>query len=142
MQSQATPIYELWQEVTPQAVSAADPVFNYVYLMLDPRDKRVRYVGITNNPATRLTAPLTNGSQRMQGWVQRLAGDGVVPVMVIAEMFRNRGAYKGLERKWVYRCKYAGCDLINVLPHASGRMTGLYTNDGFPQGVPWKTAAI
>jgi GIY-YIG catalytic domain-containing protein len=59
-----------------------------IYALVDPRDRKVRYVGRTRAPKRRLSSLLCApaiDNRRRHNWIKRLAARGLVPTMIILE---------------------------------------------------------
>lgn len=85
-----------------------------VYALVDPRDRRIRYVGLTCNPAKRLRAHCLYGTTSLQGWVDDLKSGGALPEM--QRLLGFDGTWPeaaALELEWIRRMVAAGHDLLN-----------------------------
>ncbi len=85
----------------------------YVYLLIDPRDGRPRYVGQTENPARRLEQHRRGEAMRTRAWSRVLRELGVSPIMRIVAEVRDRKASRQLERRWIFACRYNHGPLLN-----------------------------
>lgn len=86
-----------------------------IYLLIDPRNGEIRYVGATyQNTATRLSAHLCElGSKRKRAWIKELRAEGLKPK--IEKLFTCRLSQEAARREavWIRRLRKAGCDLLN-----------------------------
>lgn len=57
----------------------------YVYYLVDPDTKEVRYVGKTMNPKTRMASHCKHPGKSIKSWVETLKAHGKRPVMVLVE---------------------------------------------------------
>lgn len=56
-----------------------------IYILVDPRDRRVRYVGQTCDPVARLrshVSPSSEATPEKHAWVDSLRRDGMAPIMI------------------------------------------------------------
>ncbi len=89
----------------------------YVYILVDPRDSRIRYVGQTYDPDRRYKDHLRsarNGytSQAKFEWLQSLQQCKMRPAMVIVEVTTGHYAL-ARESYWIARLSFAGAPLLN-----------------------------
>src|SRR6266404_62520 len=92
-----------------------------IYILIDPRDDLIRYVGGTCRTAEwRFKKHLmaTNAQTNCGKWIRELRSVGLKPIMQIIETVYD-GLWRARERFWIanYRTVY-GADLINQ--HAGG----------------------
>ena len=84
-----------------------------VYLLLDPRDSTIRYVGIANDPTSRLRHHLCD-SKKMKThkdrWIQSLMRLSLLPKLEIVEWSTTP---KASEIAWIARLKEQGANLVN-----------------------------
>lgn len=88
-----------------------------IYVLADPRDGLVRYVGFTVNAKKRLKQHIyhaRSGQNRWPSgnWIRKLLAAGVEPAMQIIET--GSGDWTGREQFHIARLRSAGCDLLNV----------------------------
>lgn len=103
----------------------------YIYVLRDPRDGAVRYVGRTKNPKKRLEHHLykkSDGSfvHARREWIQEVRSAGLRPVMEIVETLRapvDDALISERERRWIFHFNQQGAALTNV---ACIRMPRLY----------------
>lgn len=92
--------------------------------MTDPRDGRVRYVGLTHDPAGRLTGHHTgldrrqpNGDlarvTRKDDWLRALQAEGLRAQMVVLEEVDASADPVVREALWIDRLRTGGADLLN-----------------------------
>lgn len=92
----------------PEAVVPGDgPVA--IYVLVDPRDSTVRYVGRTFSPATRLTGHVSaaaTSTRVMRAWVEELKAIDRRPTMTVMER-ATRDVYHAVEARWIayYRAR-------------------------------------
>lgn len=60
-----------------------------IYVLVDPRDGTVRYVGRTNRPQARYQVHCARGSGKVRAWVNELREQDCLPVMQIVEIVRR-----------------------------------------------------
>lgn len=98
-----------------------------IYALVDPRDNRIRYVGVTlkDRREAHLKQP-TNS--RMREWLAALAEEGHRPMIQLIS-YAPTARWEGAELEWVAWCRARG-DLMNVDP--GGNYRG---HDGKPVGL-------
>lgn len=95
-----------------------------VYVLRDPRDRRIRYVGWTSKPqARRLREHVYDARRGLQchraKWIRVLLALGLAPTIYVIE--RGAGdAWQVRERHWIARCRSIGCDLTNATDGGDG----------------------
>ena len=79
---------------------------HFVYHLVDPRNKIVRYVGKTATPTARLRAHIaesrTRRVTRKQRWIGDLIDMGLEPLMIIAAQAPNDAQARVLESRHCY----------------------------------------
>jgi hypothetical protein len=94
--------------------------FTFIYALADPITLRVRYIGKSNNPRTRL---LTHVSESLRGrsnekksqWIRGLLSKGLSPqLFILAQVPIN--LWEEHEREWIRRFQKGGADITNVMP--------------------------
>lgn len=88
----------------------------FIYVLTDPRDGRIRYVGKTDNLKRRLRMHLhaamnAKSRNRRVNWIRSLMLSGLTPCMPVLES--GDGDWKEAERRWIRNLKKAGLDLVN-----------------------------
>lgn len=86
----------------------------YIYCLVDPRTSKIRYVGQTVNPKTRLSGhwAIACGSAIMRVWIRELKSINVKPMLVVLEETTGFYAFK-MEHKWIEAFRNAGAPLLN-----------------------------
>jgi predicted GIY-YIG superfamily endonuclease len=103
----------------------------FIYFLLDPETRLVRYVGKTENLKARYQSHLKEKSNcHRSHWIQALARRGLKPVMQIVECIDGEHAWQESERHWIAYGKRNGWPLTN---NTNG-------GDGVP-GLPEETKA-
>lgn len=87
----------------------------YVYALRDPRDSAFRYVGSTDDLATRYRQHKENRTRsnaKKRRWVTELKLRGMAPIM---ETLEECDLHEMLAREayWIQRLTLDGCDLLN-----------------------------
>lgn len=92
-----------------------------IYALVDPRDRRVRYVGWAYNVQRRLADHIYE-SRRLQThkarWIRQLAACGLTPL--VKELETGFGCWAAAERRWIAQFKAEGADLTNITPGGEG----------------------
>ena len=85
-----------------------------IYVLIDPRDGRVRYVGKTANPVKRLPGHLAEARgerHRRACWLRALLALGLEPTLEVIEEVAGNGNER--ERFWIALYRSEGHDLVN-----------------------------
>lgn len=105
------------------AETAVKPV--HIYVLIDPRDGLVKYVGKASHPRARLADHISNAHRhrhRCARWIQHLKADGLVPRMVVIES--NPRDWRAAEKQWIAFWRNLGRPLTNLAE-------GGYGSDGY-----------
>ena len=85
-----------------------------VYALVDPRDRKPRYIGRTRDPQARYYSHVSlcnparrPDNERKDAWIRELAAAGMRPELIVLETCRLRDAPR-VERKWIVRHRAAG----------------------------------
>jgi hypothetical protein len=93
----------------------------YLYGLVDPRTKVLRYIGKTKNPANRYSQHCNSYKHSEKRtpvveWIGELANEGLKPDMIFLVKRTNwifgRGDW---EENWIYVVSLFGGDLLNVV---------------------------
>lgn len=107
----------------------------YIYVLSDPRDGCVRYVGITKDPQMRIIGhDRDKNNPYKREWLQSMAKDGFSATMTIIESVQN-GEYFNREAYWIKHYLDNGYDLVNMKRDKTG-----YDNLDNPTPKPKKQA--
>ena len=92
-----------------------------IYVLRDPRNGNVRYVGKSVAPGTRFVSHLNDPTGCLKAlWIEELAEEGVQPVMQVVEVVPDGGNWKRAERRWIKRLLDRGVDLTNSTTGGDG----------------------
>jgi len=97
-------------------------MLRFVYTLSDPRDGKLRYVGVTDNTVRRLSqhcGPDPLDVSHRANWLRSLLADGCVPVLAIIEEVEN-GEWIEAERKWIAHFRELEFDLVNSTEGGDG----------------------
>lgn len=87
-----------------------------IYVLVDPRDSKVRYVGFTVNAKARLRDHCKDSELKRDyyrcRWIKSLKALGLKPVMVIIQHGRGKG-WQEAEQKWIAHYRDEGAQLTN-----------------------------
>lgn len=84
-----------------------------IYLLIDPRDRRVRYVGQTTKPRKRLDTHRNYATEPVASWVDELRQVGMVPAMRIIGRVADADALES-EREAILFHRSVGSPILNV----------------------------
>lgn len=96
--------------------------FVYFYILIDPRDNTVRYVGQTSDPKARLSAHIRESERvvinywsKKHTWVNALLKKDMLPVMKIIDIkeITNRSDILSREKELIEAYKAMGHKLTN-----------------------------
>jgi len=86
----------------------------WIYVLGDPRDGEIRYIGQTSNLRRRLIEHLKmQNSFEMNKWICSLIKDGLKPIIFGIERVSSGRKSNSAERRWVRECLKSGCQLLN-----------------------------
>ena len=96
----------------------------YIYGLWDPRDGRLRYIGKSNDPKSRLPAHLRaarkkGATSHLRCWLIGLMNDDERPMLEILEEVPISD-WQECERDWIKQCRDLGLDLVNSCPGGLG----------------------
>ena len=97
----------------------------YIYWLLEPRTRNVRYVGKTNDPRTRYHHYISDANIEQDvhlpviRWVAKLRRQGYLPLMHLEELI-PAGSWEVREQHWIAHFKAQGLRLLNILPGGGG----------------------
>lgn len=88
------------------------PIF--IYGLVDPETRGVRYVGKSIRPFERLTSHMNEppGCHRTH-WLRELRSRGLKPTMIVLQVFADGEAWQESERFWIAEGKRRGWNLTN-----------------------------
>jgi len=86
-----------------------------VYALADPRDGKVRYIGITNNLLARFNEHmrLSGENSRKHAWLQELVDAYMLPIMYTLEVVQVYTEARAQEVAWIQIYRGHGADLLN-----------------------------
>lgn len=94
----------------------------HIYILKDPRDQSVRYVGWTKDPKMRMTKHLwCKDKNHKQHWINSLITLGFKPSMEVIETGLGVG-HAEAERKWISHYRGLGCRLTNATDGGEGSL--------------------
>lgn len=110
--------------------SRSNPATTFIYGLWDPRDSRLRYIGKTNDPNTRLKHHLSAArlkakrKNRLWHWIRSLLDEGLKPELeVLVEV--PFGEWESEEKAWIAECRENGLDLVNLTDGGIGFKGGV-----------------
>lgn len=97
-------------------MSYTDYEFNYVYVLRDPRTKKVHYVGTSVNPKVRFRQHLSlkdRSNITKRAWIQDLKNQGLEPELFVIEECWGMKALS-VEEEWIENLISLGHPLTNL----------------------------
>jgi hypothetical protein len=92
-----------------------------IYILTDPRDNSVRYVGQSADPASRLLGHISDNhmitKSRKHSWVLNLRAIGMTPRMFVVDNVETAES-NAAERRWIEHFRAKGADLLNKPTYA------------------------
>lgn len=89
----------------------------YIYSLVDPRTKQVRYIGQTNNPQRRLKQHIAGRSDQkitpVKSWIKSLLKNDLVPKMEIVEKC-NSDNWQEREKHHIQKARNEIENLLNI----------------------------
>jgi len=94
---------------------------HFVYHLVDPADRKVRYIGKTTRPKARLAQHIAEAkksqSTRKKAWVKSLLDKNMAPVMVVVGAYCTESEGRKKESE---ECKAHIRDIFNIHDPAKG----------------------
>lgn len=92
----------------------------HIYVLRDPRDNAVRYVGVTTNARKRYGSHLkTKDGTPRATWIRELLAADLAPTIEIIES-GDVADYQAAEKHWIARFRADGCRLTNTTEGGNG----------------------
>jgi predicted GIY-YIG superfamily endonuclease len=104
--------------------------YTYIYILIDPLNNEVRYVGKSNDPKKRYLAHNNKSKDKnthKRNWINKLRLKGLYPEMeVIDKVLKSEWHY--WEKWWIMYFKFIGANLINQTFGGDGLTFGNQTS--------------
>lgn len=87
-----------------------------IYVLVDPRDNQVRYVGRTTNLEQRYKqhlVPINGSTLEKRDWIQELRQLGLQPLLSVIDSADNRADASAKETHWIHHYTQSGAILLN-----------------------------
>lgn len=98
----------------------------FIYALIDPRTREIRYIGKADKPVQRLRVHLCESRTEQHHcarWIRSLAKGGLKPkIQIIDEV--SRCEWQAAEAAYIAYFKEEGCDLTNISPGGDGIGSG------------------
>lgn len=85
-----------------------------IYVLVDPRTRKIRYAGKTNNPAKRLIAHITQKAvcrDPVNRWIASLRQEDLRPKMRVVRWVED---WESAEREVIASCRASGRPMLNI----------------------------
>lgn len=98
----------------PNELETMSSVGSFIYSLIDPRTKEIRYVGKTNNINRRYLSHVScnYNNTKKECWIKCLRKLGLKPLLIILEQV-NEANWQEQEKKWIKFYKDKDFDLVN-----------------------------
>lgn len=94
----------------------------FIYSLLDPMTKKIRYIGKADNPESRLLRHINRcntDKNHNANWIRSLISKGMRPIMeIIDEVLHSE--WRAAEAAYIIFYQEEGCSLVNALPGGQG----------------------
>ena len=88
---------------------------NYIYILIDPRNNNIRYVGKTTNISFRISKHISDSKRstrtKVKAWIKSLLKAGEMPIIQEIDCVSD---FQYWERFYISYFKFIGCDLLNM----------------------------
>lgn len=99
----------------------------FIYVLRDPRNNEIRYVGWTHSPQRRLRQHITNAYKRSAGknrhkdnWIVLLATSTLMPILEVVESGVSKHGWIDAEQKHIKILRGNGTNLLNKTDGGEG----------------------
>jgi len=100
----------------------------FIYALVDPRTREVRYVGKANEPSSRLRVHIRSGDlasfSPRERWIGGLAFFDLEPELLLLE---ETDTWQEAERRWIALFRAISCDLTNSTDGGEGVRSGRHS---------------
>ena len=94
-----------------------DPLPWKVYILICPLDRKVKYVGCTNKPKSRLNYHMVLGGVKhikRENWIRKLLNEGKEAKLEMVAAFKHQCQAKIFERDLIQAYLVTGIELYNI----------------------------
>lgn len=107
-----------------ESTPASSTPTTFIYALLDPRTREIRYIGKTDKLAARLRLHIrTRENTYKSHWIQSLVAKGLRPIMqIIDKVYVHE--WQAAEAAYIIFFKEQGCNLTNATPGGDGLGSG------------------
>ncbi len=102
------------------------PSTTFIYVLIDPRTRKIRYVGKADDLLSRLNRHLKEsrkGKYHRAAWIRSLLASGIRPDAVVIDEV-SQSEWQAAEAAYISFFRERGCDLVNGTPGGEGFGTG------------------
>ncbi len=85
----------------------------FLYLIVDPRDRRIFYVGQTGNMEGRIEAHMLRDKGVTRRRIDEILTDGMAPQFIEVQAFKKRSEVLDAEQSWIYNLAKRDVVLLN-----------------------------
>lgn len=88
----------------------------YIYALVDPRSRQIRYIGQTEDLSKRLLQHIAERANTPKGeWIREMTTAGVQPEIIQLAIVRDGENAHEIEYRWVYLGRKNGWELTNTM---------------------------
>jgi hypothetical protein len=109
-----------------EPIAKKDAPTTFIYALVDPRTREIRYIGKTDKPAARLGLHIrTSASENTYRarWIRSLVAKGLRPILQIIDKVCVHD-WQAAEAAYIIFFREEGCDLTNATPGGEGLGSG------------------
>lgn len=100
----------------------------YIYALIDPRDRQIRYIGQTDNVHTRYGQHMNDTAQTKKvAWLTELKSLGIKPDFIVLQDCENDEVHH-IENWWIAVSRRQGMNLVNSTMPGEWRFKDDFTN--------------
>lgn len=110
-------------------------MISYIYILIDPIDQKIKYVGKTDHPIKRLNEHIRKHKYTItykNNWITKLLNNNLKPILEIIDIvpFKEWGFW---ETYWITQIKSWGFNLYNLTLGGEGGNFGILSNKKISQ---------
>lgn len=84
-----------------------------IYGLIDPRNKRIRYIGQTSHVDKRYRQHVAHPTASTKDWIEELKVSALQPILIVLEDVNGDSSGDQIEAEWIHFYRQMGGDLLN-----------------------------